>query len=110
MPRLVRLYIIQSIIGFALSGVFVGLLLWFNIANLWHLVSQSGAGILAGVLLWLFNGIVFASVQFGIAVMRMAEDDTPGGGKRQPEPLRPLTPSPVAAPVATGPGRGPRRG
>lgn len=99
MPRLVRLYIMQSIIGFLLSGVFVSMLLWFNVANMWHLVSGSSAGWLAGFLLFMFNGIVFSGVQFGIAIMRMADtndDDT--GGKRQPEPV--LNPALIPVPVS----------
>ena len=86
MPKLIRLYIVNVLIGFALAAVFVGLLLWFNIANLWHLVSGSDKGWLAVVILWVSNGIIFAGVQFGIAVMRMKDDDDddgPGGGLRQ---------------------------
>lgn len=89
MPHLVRLYIKQVVIGFALSGIFVAGLLWFNVANLWHLVSSSSAGVLAVLMMFVFNGIVFSGVQFGIVIMRMADsdpDDT--GGKRQPEPVR----------------------
>lgn len=76
MPKLVQLYIRQCAVGFALSAGFVALLLWANVANLWHLVTHAEGGTLAVLLLWMFNGIVFASVQFGIAVMRM--DDGPG--------------------------------
>ena len=35
-------------------------------------------------LLWFFHGIVFAGVQFAIAIMNMAEDDEPRGGLRLP--------------------------
>lgn len=84
MPKLVRLYILQVISGFGLSAVFVALLLKFNVANLWHLVTHSDGGMVAVVMLWVFNGIVFAGVQFGISIMRMAEDDSTGGGKRRP--------------------------
>ena len=92
MPRLVRLYIVQVLAGFGLSALFVGALLWYNVANLWHLVSTSPVGWIAVAMLFFANGIVFAGVQFAISIMRMAEDDTPGGGKRQPrvtgEPVR----------------------
>lgn len=84
MPKLVRLYIQQVLIGFAISAVFVGVLLWFNVANLWHLISGSNIGIIAAIMLWFANGIVFAGVQFAMTIMRMGEDDTPKGGKRQP--------------------------
>lgn len=84
MPKLVRLYITQSMIGFVIAAAFVALLLYGNVANLWHLVTHTSAGPLAVFLLWVFNGIVFGSVQFGIAVMRMqdAPDDS-DRGKRQ---------------------------
>ncbi len=84
MPKLIRLYITHVAIGFGIAGAFVGMLLWFDIANLWHLVSHSDKGWLAVLVLWLANGIVFAGVQFGIAVMNMKDDDDePRGGKRQ---------------------------
>ena len=75
MPELVKMYIRHTLIGFALSAVFVTLLFFFNIANLWHLVTHDSAGWLAAVLLVIFNGIVFSGVQFGIAIMRMADED-----------------------------------
>ena len=86
MPKLVRLYIIQVLIGFALSAVFVGLLLWQNVANLGHLVLTSDIGWLAGLMLFVFNGLVFAGVQFSIAIMRMSARDEPrDGGRRAPK-------------------------
>ncbi|WP_306152561.1 hypothetical protein [Roseovarius sp. MMSF_3281] len=75
MPKLIRLYIVNVAIGFGIAAVFVGLLLWFNIANLWHLISTSDKGWLAVLILWISNGIIFAGVQFGIAVMRLKDDD-----------------------------------
>ena len=83
MPKLVSLYIRQVIIGYLLSAVFVALLLAFNIGNLWHLVTHASGGWIAAFMLFVFNGIVFAGVQFGISIMRMAEDDSDAGrGKR----------------------------
>jgi hypothetical protein len=75
MPDLIKMYIRHSIIGFVLSAVFVAMLLYFNVVNLWHLVTHTDVGLLAVFLLWLFNGIVFAGVQFGIAIMLMKSDD-----------------------------------
>lgn len=85
MPKLIRLYITQVAIGFGLAGLFVAMLLWFDVANLWRLVSHSDKAILAVLILWFSNGIVFAGVQFAIAVMRMKDDDDdePRGGHRQ---------------------------
>lgn len=82
MPKLIRLYITQVFTGFGLSAIFVSLLLYFNVANLWHLVSNTSGGLIAVVMLFMFNGIVFAGVQFAITIMRLAQDDTPKGGKR----------------------------
>ncbi len=99
MPRLVRLYIINVVIGFGIAAAFVAMLLWFNVANLWHLVSHSDKGWLAVLILWLANGIVFAGVQFAIAVMRMKDDDDdePRGGHRQSVLRRQPVPIPVKA-------------
>ncbi|MGB1034925.1 MAG: hypothetical protein ACPGVS_07865 [Primorskyibacter sp.] len=98
MPKLIRMYIIHAMIGFGLSALFVAALLYFNIANLRHLVMHTQGGGLAVGMLWVLNGTVFAGVQFGVAVMLMrGQDHTPrGGGRRQMAP-RSLTP--VLAPI-----------
>lgn len=111
MTPLVRLYIRQTLAGFALAAAFVGLLFWFNVANLWHLVNNTSEGWLAAFLLFMFNGIVFSGVQFGISIMRMAErdDDDPCGGKRLRAALAPAeatVPVPVTVPVRDGAARG----
>ena len=81
MPKLIKLYILNVMIGFAIAGAFVAMLLWFNVMGLWHLVSTSDSGLLAVFILWFMNGIVFAGVQFGWAVMALAEKDNgPRGG------------------------------
>ena len=78
MPRLVRLYIRECLLGFALAIVFSVALVLMNVANLRHLVSEVDGGWLAFALLCFFNGIVFAGVQFGITVMRMSDGDEDG--------------------------------
>jgi TRAP-type C4-dicarboxylate transport system permease small subunit len=83
MPKLIRLYIVNVAIGFGIALAFVSALVWLDVANLRHLVMQTESGWLAFALLVMFNGVVFAGVQFGIAVMRLAEpEDPPQGGKR----------------------------
>ncbi len=86
MPKLVKLYLTSVAIGFGLGAVFVAMLLWFDIAGLGHLVLTSSTGWVAGLMLWMFNGIVFGAVQFGIAVMRLGKDDDhpPRGGRLIP--------------------------
>lgn len=83
MPKLIRFYIINCIIGFTLSAIFVTAIMWFNVANLWHLVSGSDIGLMAIVVFWVLNGIVFAGVQFGVAVMLMADRDDNDDGPRR---------------------------
>ncbi|HBS50833.1 MAG TPA: hypothetical protein DEA05_12475 [Rhodobacteraceae bacterium] len=107
MPDLIKLYIRNVIIGFAVAAVFVGGLLWFNVMNLWHLVTHSDAGFVAVLVMWVLHGIVFAGVQFGWAVMAMAEKP---GGPRRGTPVRAheMRPAPVPA-TANAPDRRARR-
>ncbi len=84
MPELIRMYIKNVLIGFAIAAGFVAMLLWFNVMNLWHLVSSSDVGLLAVVVLWFAHGIVFAGVQFAWAVMAMAESDDSGPRRGTP--------------------------
>ncbi len=102
MPKLVRLYIIEIIIGFVLSGVFVAVLLWQNVANLGHLVSSSDMGWIAVGMLFIANGAVFAGVQFAITIMRMAEPEEPPAGGRRERVRKLLTPA-MAPEMATVP-------
>lgn len=85
LPKLVKLYIRQVLFGFVLSAIFVGMLLGFNVANLRGLILGTSGGYIAGFMLFFFNGLVFAGVQFAIAIMRMADKDDhgPRGGHRQ---------------------------
>ena len=83
MPELVKLYIRSCAIGFLIAAVFVGLLVWLDIAHLGHLVLTSEQGLVALAVLWLLHGVVFAGVQFAWKIMSMAErNDPPGGGLR----------------------------
>lgn len=103
MPRLIRLYIRQVISGFGLSAIFVGLLLYLDVAGLWHLVSGTSGGLIAVVMLFIFNGIVFAGVQFAIAIMLMGQRPGPGGKRHRAlrAPGRPVAvPSEAFAPNA----------
>lgn len=100
MPELIKVYIKQVLIGFGLSAVFVASLLYGNVANLRHLVIHTDVGTLAVFLLWLFNGIVLAGVQFAVHIMTMNDDDDddgPGGGLRERFVQRELIPVRVEA-------------
>ena len=89
MPKLVRLYIKNVIIGFLIAAAFVAVLIGFDVAGLRHLMLGSPAGWMAIGMMWFANGIVFAGVQFAMAVMAMREkDDTPRGGTKAPVATR----------------------
>jgi len=81
-PDPMRLYLRHCAVGFALSAVFVGLILWFDIAGLRGLVMGSDVGWLAVFLLWFFNGTVFGSVQFAIVIMSQSDDGDDDGPRR----------------------------
>ncbi len=84
MPKLIRLYIVNVALGFVIALAFVSAIVFFDVANLRHLVMNTELGWLAFVMMVVFNGIVFAGVQFAYAVMSLAENnDTPKGGKKQ---------------------------
>lgn len=85
MPKLIQLYIVNCAIGFAIAAAFVAGLLALDVANLRHLIFGSSMGWLAAAMLVVSNGVVFAGVQFAIAVMRMAApEDGPRGGTKAP--------------------------
>lgn len=94
LPRIVRLYILNATIGFGLSGLFTAVILWLNVANIGHLVTQVSGGWLAALVFFVLNGIVFAGVQTAIVIMSLGRKDPPAGGLRQhagallPEPIR----------------------
>jgi TRAP-type C4-dicarboxylate transport system permease small subunit len=95
MPDLIRLYIRSVALGFGLSAVFTGGLIWLDVAGIGHLILGSDIGWVAALMMVFFNGIVFAAVQFAFKVMSMAEDDGKGGGLGTPERLG----EPVLIPV-----------
>lgn len=97
MPKLVRFYITHCIIGFALGAAFVAALLWLNVANLWHLISTSDVGLMAVVVFWVLNGIVFAGAQTTVALLLMSESDDAGDTPRGNAPVTSQVPVPVRA-------------
>ncbi|WP_134725520.1 hypothetical protein [Paracoccus luteus] len=106
MPELVRLYIRNIVIGGMLSVVFTTALIALDVAHLRHLVMATQGGFIAAALLLLFNALVFAGVQFAIAVMRMGDRPRrPGGGLRAPV----ATGRPAAAKASVPHGRGRNR-
>ena len=91
MPKLVRLYIESVFVGFALAGIFAGLLVWQDVGGLGRLIYGSDVGGLALVLLLVLNGTLFSAAQFGIRVMALDSDtgsDGGTGGRAAPARIR----------------------
>ena len=83
MPKLIRLYIVNIAIGFLLAVIFTGALIALNVGNLRHLVTSVGGGWVGAAMLVAFHTVLFAGVQFAIAVMRLAESpEKPGPGRQ----------------------------
>lgn len=99
MPQLVKVYIQQIAIGFGLSAVFTAILLYMNIGNLRHLVLSSSDGLLGLFLIFFFNGLVFAGVQFAIRIMRMGSDDDDDDDYRGGHRMRYTRPEPIRIPI-----------
>jgi hypothetical protein len=88
MPKLVKLYIQQIFIGFGLSAIFTAILIYFDIGNLQRLVFGSSDGLLGLFLIFFFNGLVFAGVQFAIRIMRMGYEDDDDDDDDRGMPIR----------------------
>lgn len=114
MPHLVVYLMRHAALGLAAAVSFVALLVGFDIANLGTLMRSSPDGLLAVAVLTFGVSVTFCSVQMGIAVMLLDDNDDeprgPGGGRhfvrdfsRAPQPrlrapFRPtLRPVPVRA-------------
>ena len=87
MPKHIAFILRHALIGFALAVVFVGLLLVFDVAGLWHLVTHTAEGPIALVMLVVFFAITFGAVQIGYQIMMLGDDDDDDdhGGHRAPE-------------------------
>lgn len=106
LPKLVRLFLVHGFVGLCLGGLFTGLLIWMNIANLGHLILTSSIGWLAIVMLVWFSAITFGGVQIAIRVMSMAEDDAGTTGGRPERTPSAMPPRPVPVPVHATHSRG----
>lgn len=96
MPDHIKLILRHAAFGFVLSAAFIALLMYFNVANLWHLGTHTSEGPIALAMMFVFCGITFGSAQVGYKIMMMTNEDDGGqGGKRDGVMLR----SPVAIPI-----------
>lgn len=72
MPKLIRLYIDSVLVGLAAAIVFMVLLVVLDVGSLRRLILGTPDGWTAIVMIVTFFGGLFSSVQFGVAVMRLA--------------------------------------
>ncbi|SMX37394.1 hypothetical protein [Octadecabacter ascidiaceicola] len=97
-PDLIKIYIKSCILGFVLAAVFVGAIMWVDVAGIGGLIMGSDIGIMATLVFWVLNGIVFAGVQFSIVIMTMGENDDDDNDRRgRMMPI--FQPDPIAIPV-----------
>jgi hypothetical protein len=102
MPDLVKFMLKHAAIGAIAAVVFVGLILWFDIMHIRHLVTHSPGGYLALVVLTALFTITFSSVQMGVAIMALGEEedeDQDGGGTGSGV----LAQEPIAIPIPVEP-------
>ncbi|MGQ4274221.1 hypothetical protein [Terrihabitans sp. B22-R8] len=98
MTVLNRFLLLHALGGFSVAVVFVGAMLWFDVAGLGTLIGHSSSGLLAAAILTFATGLTFGSVQMGFAVMTLGTgSDTPPRGRRMPAGL--ARPIPVRIPA-----------
>jgi len=82
MPSHIKFLLTHAAIG-AFAGIcFSALVIYLDVAGLWHLVTQTQDGPLAAAIMTVLFVITFGSVQMGRAVMALGEprdDDAPRG-------------------------------
>ena len=98
-PDLIKIYIKSCVFGFILAAVFVGAIMWFDVAGVGGLILRSDSGLMAAVVFWVLNGIVFAGVQFSIVNMTMGERDDDDHRRGRMMPIFPPEPIAVEAPA-----------
>lgn len=100
-PVAIRFMVLHGLVGFGLSTLFVGAVLWADPGGVGRLILKHG-GLPVIAMLWFFSGLTFGSVQIGAAVMLQdGRDEGRGRGRRFRLP-RAMTPAPAAVPVRPG--------
>lgn len=74
MPDILRLFLRNALIGFAVAGLFVALLIYLNVNGLRDMLAAEERVWLAVFLLWFGNATVFGALQIAWAVMAMRDD------------------------------------
>ena len=74
MPDHIRFILRHAAFGFVIAAAFVGMLLAFDVAGLWHLVTHTAEGPIALAVLFVLCSITFGSAQVGYKIMTMTDD------------------------------------
>jgi hypothetical protein len=101
MPDHITFILRHAAFGGLIALAFVGGILALDIAGIRHLVTHTAEGPLALAVFTMFCWITFGSVQVGIRIMSLGDDEN-GGGTRAPQHAE----APVAVPVRIESGRG----
>jgi len=89
MPDHIRFILRHAAYGFVIALAFVGMLLAFDVAGLWHLVTHTAEGPIALAVLVVLCTITFGSAQIGYKIMTLGDrDDDDHRGRRHPMPVR----------------------
>lgn len=85
MPKLIRLLIVNLLIGFGISALFLAVILALDVAGLRHLMRQTPTGWLTGFAFFFLHGIVLVGVQLRLAqVCGFTRSDTPHFSRSKP--------------------------
>ena len=95
MPAHIRFILTHAAIGFGIAIAFAAMLLAFNVAGLWHLVTHTAEGPIALGVFVVLCGITFGSAQVGYRIMTMGEEDDDDRGKRDPVMVPDAAPVPI---------------
>lgn len=97
MPYHIRLILTHAAIGFGIAIAFTGMLLYFNVAGLWHLVTHTTEGPIAIGVFTVLCGITFGSAQVGYRIMTMGEenDSDDDSGRRDAQTVPDALPIPI---------------
>ena len=72
---LLRLFLNATAVGLAVSAALLAALWVFNVNGFHDTLAPSRDALLALVVIWVSNGLLFAAVQVGYALHRMGDAD-----------------------------------
>jgi len=70
-----KMFLNAAAIGLGISALLIAILWLFNVNGFFDAIGHSKDALLALVMIWLSNGMLFAAVQVSYAVVRAGNDD-----------------------------------